>query len=159
VIVRSMLGLLVALFRRDLSKDAELLVLRHENAVLRRAWPTGRAGRVPGFVRAADGLSPGAARAELDPGHDGDGRQQPGREQDVHGEADDDEGHDGGEGKDDDPGHGDRSAFKLSWPRWPRPCLKAAAGGGRRRSGSAPVHTLMRPRMASVPSLMAPGGQ
>ena len=31
-----MLGLLVVLFRRDLSKDAELLVLRHENAVLRR---------------------------------------------------------------------------------------------------------------------------
>ena len=29
-------GLLVVLFRRDLSKDAELLVLRHENAVLRR---------------------------------------------------------------------------------------------------------------------------
>jgi putative transposase len=36
VIVRSVLGLLVMLFRRDLSKDAELLVLRHENAVLRR---------------------------------------------------------------------------------------------------------------------------
>ena len=36
VIVRSVRGLLVALFRRDLSKDAELLVLRHENAVLRR---------------------------------------------------------------------------------------------------------------------------
>jgi len=33
VIVRSVL---VVLFRRDLSKDAELLVLRHENAVLRR---------------------------------------------------------------------------------------------------------------------------
>ena len=36
VIVRSVLGLLVVLFRRDLSNDAELLVLRHENAVLRR---------------------------------------------------------------------------------------------------------------------------
>jgi putative transposase len=36
LIVRSVLGLLVMLFRRDLSKDAELLVLRHENAVLRR---------------------------------------------------------------------------------------------------------------------------
>ncbi len=36
VIVRSVLGLLVVLFRRDLSKDAELLVRRHENAVLRR---------------------------------------------------------------------------------------------------------------------------
>jgi putative transposase len=30
------LGLAVLLFRRDLAKDAELLVLRHENAVLRR---------------------------------------------------------------------------------------------------------------------------
>ena len=36
LIVRSVLGLLVVLFRRDLSKDAELLVLRHENAMLRR---------------------------------------------------------------------------------------------------------------------------
>ena len=36
LIVRSLLGLLVVLFRRDLSKDAELLVLRHENAGLRR---------------------------------------------------------------------------------------------------------------------------
>src|SRR5579862_3817729 len=36
LIVRSVLGLLVVLFRRDLSKDAELLVLRHENTVLRR---------------------------------------------------------------------------------------------------------------------------
>ena len=39
VIVRSVLGLLVVLFRRDLSKDTELLVLRHENAVLRRHIP------------------------------------------------------------------------------------------------------------------------
>jgi transposase len=36
LIVRSVLGLLVVRFRHDLSKDAELLVLRHENAVLRR---------------------------------------------------------------------------------------------------------------------------
>jgi hypothetical protein len=34
--VRWLLGLTVVLVRRDLSKDAELLVLRHENAVLRR---------------------------------------------------------------------------------------------------------------------------
>jgi len=35
-LVRRLLGLAVVLVRRDLSKDAELLVLRHENAVLRR---------------------------------------------------------------------------------------------------------------------------
>src|ERR671917_404509 len=34
--VRCLLGLTTVLMRRDLSKDAELLVLRHENAVLRR---------------------------------------------------------------------------------------------------------------------------
>jgi hypothetical protein len=31
-----MLGLAVLVFRSDLAKDAELLVLRHQNAVLRR---------------------------------------------------------------------------------------------------------------------------
>ena len=36
LIVRSVPGLLEVLFRRDLSEDAELLVLRHENAVLHR---------------------------------------------------------------------------------------------------------------------------
>jgi putative transposase len=35
-LVRSLLGLTAVLARRDLSRDAELLVLRHENAVLRR---------------------------------------------------------------------------------------------------------------------------
>ena len=35
-LVRCLLGLAAVLVRRDLSKDAELLVLRHENAVLRR---------------------------------------------------------------------------------------------------------------------------
>jgi putative transposase len=39
VIARSVLGLLVVLFRRDLSKDTELLVLRQQNAVLRRHIP------------------------------------------------------------------------------------------------------------------------
>jgi hypothetical protein len=33
--VRCLLGLITMLVRRDLSKDAELLVLRHENTVLR----------------------------------------------------------------------------------------------------------------------------
>src|SRR5690348_11950328 len=59
VIVRSVLGLLVVLFRRDLSKDAELLVLRHENAVQRchvgrvryepvaRAWLAALARLIP----------------------------------------------------------------------------------------------------------------
>jgi putative transposase len=36
LLVRCLLGLTAVLVRRDLSKDAELLVLRHENIVLRR---------------------------------------------------------------------------------------------------------------------------
>jgi putative transposase len=36
LLVRRVLGLVVLVFRTDLAKDAELLVLRHENAVLRR---------------------------------------------------------------------------------------------------------------------------
>jgi hypothetical protein len=35
-LMRCLLGLIAVLVRRDLSKDAELLVLRHENTVLRR---------------------------------------------------------------------------------------------------------------------------
>ena len=35
-LVHCLLGLIAVLIRRDLSKDAELLALRHENAVLRR---------------------------------------------------------------------------------------------------------------------------
>ena len=41
LLVRRILGLAVLVSRTDLAKDAELLVLRHENAVLRR-----HAGRV-----------------------------------------------------------------------------------------------------------------
>ena len=36
LIVRLVTALAVLVFRRDLAKEAELLVLRHENAVLRR---------------------------------------------------------------------------------------------------------------------------
>ena len=36
LLARSLLGCLMVLARREASKDAELLVLRHENAVLRR---------------------------------------------------------------------------------------------------------------------------
>jgi putative transposase len=36
LLVRNVLGRLLVLTRREASKDAELLVLRHENAVLRR---------------------------------------------------------------------------------------------------------------------------
>lgn len=35
-LTRALLGALIVLCRRGVSKDAELLVLRHENAVLRR---------------------------------------------------------------------------------------------------------------------------
>ena len=35
-VLRCLLGVTAVLVRRDLSKDAELLVLRHENTVLRR---------------------------------------------------------------------------------------------------------------------------
>ena len=36
LLARRLLGFLMVLARREVSKDAELLVLRHKNAVLRR---------------------------------------------------------------------------------------------------------------------------
>ena len=36
LVVRCLLGSLIVLARRQVSKDAELLMLRHENVVLRR---------------------------------------------------------------------------------------------------------------------------
>jgi hypothetical protein len=39
LLVRCLLGCLMVLARREVSKDAELLVLRHENAVLRLSVP------------------------------------------------------------------------------------------------------------------------
>jgi len=52
-LVRSLLSLTAVLVRKDLSKDTELLVLRHKNAVLRRqisrvryTRPTGCGGGV-----------------------------------------------------------------------------------------------------------------
>ncbi len=63
------------------------------------------------------GLLVGAARAELDPGQDGDGHQQPGGEQHVHGEAEHSQGHDGDEDEGDDGGHGDRSFVQVGLVR------------------------------------------
>jgi putative transposase len=45
LLVRRILSLMVLLFRRDLTKEAELLVLRHENTVLR--WQAGRIRHEP----------------------------------------------------------------------------------------------------------------
>jgi len=62
VLVCRMLGVAVLVFRGDLAKDAELLVLRHENAVLRRhaGWvryePADRAWRRAGAARTTQAL-------------------------------------------------------------------------------------------------------
>ena len=68
LLVRRVLSLAVLLLRRDLAKEAELLALRHENAVLRRhagriryepadrAWFIALAQLIP--AGAGPGLSP-----------------------------------------------------------------------------------------------------
>jgi hypothetical protein len=85
LLVRRILGLVVLLFRRDMAKDAELLVLQHENAVLRRhagriryepadrVWfaalapaPALALGRnLPRHARDAAGLAPQAGREQV----------------------------------------------------------------------------------------------
>ncbi len=68
LIVRCLLGWLMVLARREVSKDAELLVLRHENAVLRRQIGRVRyqlADRL--WLSALSRLIPGAAGARCSP--------------------------------------------------------------------------------------------
>ena len=66
LLVRRLLGCLVVLARREVSKDAELLVLRHENAVLRRQ--TGRVRYEPGdrmWLAALSRLIPRRRQSEV----------------------------------------------------------------------------------------------
>jgi putative transposase len=85
LLMRWIFGLIALVFRGDQAKDAELLVLRLENAVLRRTadqvryepadrvWfacagpvrPPAAGRRLPGNARAAAGLAPQARRAEV----------------------------------------------------------------------------------------------
>ena len=61
LVARCLLACLTALTRREVSKDAELLVLRHENAILRRQ--ISRVRYQPGdqlWLAALSRLTPGA---------------------------------------------------------------------------------------------------
>ena len=64
LLARRLLDVLMVLARREVSKDAELLVLRHENAVLRRQ--SGRVRYQPAdrlWLAALSRLIPGAGGA------------------------------------------------------------------------------------------------
>ena len=63
LLVRRILGVAVLISRSDLAKDAELLVLRHENAVLRR-----HAGRVRYGPAHRLWLAAGSRSSSLAPG-------------------------------------------------------------------------------------------
>jgi putative transposase len=68
LVVRGVVGCLMVLARREVSKDAELLVLRHENAVLRRQ--IGRVRYQPGdrlWLAALSRLIPGTAGVRYTP--------------------------------------------------------------------------------------------
>ena len=75
-LVRCLLGLIVVLARRDLSKDAELLVLRHENAILRRQ--IARVRYTPADRAWLAALVPAAAAPPLGRGLSGHSRHDPG---------------------------------------------------------------------------------
>ena len=71
-LARKLLGALVTVVQRDVSKDAEVLVLRHENAVLRRRGEGPLPAGGPALVRGAflsDPASPVGRGLPGDSGH------------------------------------------------------------------------------------------